>query len=215
MSGRRREGRVSGCYTYYVRDRRKTSFATVLLRTLPSLALLVVSASQALQPLSCLQDHKELRTDRERFSELFPFADSDRLLLTFNNDYVLQPHYGTDGAIWIIEVVPKYVFEETHPKWTEPDTLPFLDRSTYRDLLSQIEKVKSLGRLQYEDPGSTYVTNRQFPAIDAYDNGAITASPPASSLPASEAASACHRSIEKFTVPSTEGGTSEITIMRC
>jgi hypothetical protein len=51
--------------------------------------------------------------------------------------------------------------------------------------------------------------------IDAYDNGAITASPPASSLPASEAASACHRSIEKFTVPSTEGGTSEITIMRC
>ena len=48
---------------------------------------------------------------------------------------------------------------------------------------------------------------------DAYDNAA-SSSPPAFTAPASEA-SACHRSIEKFTVPSTEGGISEITIMRC
>ena len=43
----------------------------------------------------------------------------------------------------------------------------------------------------------------------------VTSPPQVSSAPALDAASACHRSIEKFTVPSEDGGTREITIIRC
>jgi hypothetical protein len=49
---------------------------------------------------------------------------------------------------------------------------------------------------------------------DAYDNAA-SESPPPLPAPASDAASACHRSVENYTVPSAEGGMREITIMRC
>jgi hypothetical protein len=43
----------------------------------------------------------------------------------------------------------------------------------------------------------------------------LTNPPSMSSAPAANEATACHRSVQTFTVPSAEGGTSEITIMRC
>jgi hypothetical protein len=52
-----------------------------------------------------------------------------------------------------------------------------------------------------------------YPA-DAFGDTAVMAYPPPAAPPASST-SACHRNVEKFTVPSKEGGTRQITIINC
>jgi hypothetical protein len=52
-----------------------------------------------------------------------------------------------------------------------------------------------------------------YPA-DAFGDTAVMAYPPPATPPASST-SACHRNVEKFTVPSKEGGTRQITIINC
>jgi hypothetical protein len=54
-----------------------------------------------------------------------------------------------------------------------------------------------------------------YPADDAFGEPPTDSPPVVSSVPAAPSPAPCQRSVEKFTVPSRDGGTKEITIINC
>jgi hypothetical protein len=150
--------------------------ATVRLIAGLALALCAVTLSQSARSSNFPQGNGDLNNFLLKLSQLFPLADSSQHIFTVNSVYVLQPLFDKSGALTEIRILPKYYFNETHHDWGEPDKPPFLDESEYRHLLSQIEQVSPLGQQKRNDPGSTFITNDQYPAIDEYEKCIINRS---------------------------------------
>lgn len=143
------------------------------IRTATRSILFALVLAQAACAFPYLQATIESDQIERKLSQMFPLLDSNHHLFAVDSDYALQLLFDSKGALAEIQVAPKYTLSDIHPEWTEPDRMVFLGEPEYSHLLSQIEQAKPLGRLERKDPGSRYLSNDQYPALDEYENGVI------------------------------------------
>lgn len=136
-----------------------------------------ISLAFSLAQASCLfafpQANAQLNQVEQKLSQLFTVLDFKNHIYAVNSDYAMQPLFDEKGALAEIQVAPRFTWNESHPEWIEPDKIMFLGERDYMHLLSLIEQVRPLGRLEKKDLGSPYITNDQYPALDEYENVVI------------------------------------------
>ena len=108
-------------------------------------------------------------------SQMFGKAvDEKQNLFEVNRFYALRVEFNKGGKLSLFAVEPKYYFEESRPEWKEPVDFELLSAVQYKNLLTQLEQIKSKGRLVTTASAISAVTNMTAWYTEIYENAALT-----------------------------------------
>lgn len=83
----------------------------------------------------------------KKLAEELSLLDAKDTLYAFNSDFVLQPAFDSTGRLTAVRVVPKYFFEDAHPEWKEPEVMPVIRTTEYRNALERLARIAPIGVL--------------------------------------------------------------------
>ncbi len=91
---------------------------------------------------------KVMQVSRQIFGDPL---DTSRNLFTINHFYVYRLDFDKKNRVSELAIEPKYYFSTSHPDWEETEDFKPLTFTEYKNLLVQLELVKTKGNLLSED----------------------------------------------------------------
>lgn len=88
-----------------------------------------------------------------------PIDEKPFILYEINSLFVLSTEFNKSDELTVLNILPKYYFEEQHPEWKEPDQRPKLSSIEYEDILQKLETIKPRGALVSVSPAGVILND--------------------------------------------------------
>lgn len=134
------------------------------------ISIALICAAVLLYSASINAQAAEKKTVLETCARLFGASlDTKPNLFEVNSLFVLHAKFDSHDELTELAVFPKYLLEESHPEWTEPNNKVYLSRSEYENLLSRLDVLKPKGRLIHSVESGA-ITNSTNYYLDQYEH---------------------------------------------